>query len=74
MCKFSGKWIGKGYTYTKNTTSDDVDIIKVKDFVEIDIRKQSKYIYEIKLKANSLSLKEKKEASLTTEQIQFFPF
>lgn len=51
MCKFSGKWIGKGYVYTKNTLSNN-DIVKTKAFVEINIIKQSKYIYEIKVKTD----------------------
>lgn len=51
MCKFYGKWIGKGYIYYKNTTSNN-DIVKKKDYVEIDIIRQSKYIYEIKVKAD----------------------
>jgi len=54
MCKFAGKWFGKGYIYTKNTSSDD-DIVKTKDHVEIHITMQSKYIYEIKVKSDFIS-------------------
>ena len=50
MCKFSGKWIGKGFIYTKNISTNN-DIVKTKDLVEINIIKQSKHIYEIEVRA-----------------------